>query len=132
MHQAHCRLQKRATPTPRSPARKDMIPKIIKREKHAPSVCFRQGEQRPRELAQQGATSVGSWVAQERLPGHGPASHQGSTAEPLGEALPAAAHGLLHSSGGHGRRRAGHGDASERVDDGDGVAAAGGSGLVEF
>lgn len=72
------------------------------------------------------------WVARERLPGHDPTSHQGSTAKPVREALPAAAHGLLHSGGRHGRRRAGHGDASERVDDGDGVAAAGGSGLVEF
>lgn len=47
-------------------------------------------------------------------------------------ALPAAAHGLLHSGGGHRGRRAGHGDAGQRVNDGNGIAAAGGSGLVEL
>lgn len=46
--------------------------------------------------------------------------------------LPSAAHGLLHPGGGHGGGWAGHGDASERVDDGNGIATTGGSGLVEL
>lgn len=46
--------------------------------------------------------------------------------------LPATAHGLLHSGGRNGGGRAGHGNARQRVDDGDGVAAAGGSRLVKL
>jgi hypothetical protein len=47
--------------------------------------------------------------------------------------LPSAANGLLHPGGGHRRRRAGHGNASERVDDGDGVTTGpGGRGLVKL
>lgn len=47
--------------------------------------------------------------------------------------LPPPADGLrLHPGGGHRRRRARHGDAGGRVDDGDGVAGAGGGGLVEL
>lgn len=40
---------------------------------------------------------------------------------------------MLHAGAGRdGWRRAGHGDAGQRVDDGDGVAGAGGGGLVEL
>lgn len=46
--------------------------------------------------------------------------------------LPSTTKGLLHRGGGHRRRRAGHGDACGWVDDGDGVATAGGRGLVKF
>jgi len=46
--------------------------------------------------------------------------------------LPPSADGLLHPGGRHRLRRARHGDAGNRVDDGDGVAGASGSGLVEF
>jgi hypothetical protein len=46
--------------------------------------------------------------------------------------LPTATHALVHPGRGDGRRRAGHGDASGRVDDGDGVPAAGGRWLVEL
>lgn len=41
-------------------------------------------------------------------------------------------HRLLHSSGWHGLRRAWHGDASSRVDNGNGVATTGGWGLVKL
>lgn len=47
--------------------------------------------------------------------------------------LPPSADGLrLHPAGRHRGRRARHGDAGSRVDDGDGVAGAGGRGLVEL
>lgn len=46
--------------------------------------------------------------------------------------LPVPTNRLLHATRRHRRRRAGHGDAGGRVDNGDGVAGAGGSGLVEF
>lgn len=46
--------------------------------------------------------------------------------------LPPTAERRLHAGGRHRGRRAGHGDASRRVDDGDGVAAARGRGLVEL
>lgn len=46
--------------------------------------------------------------------------------------LPSSTHALLHATGRDGGRRAGHGDAGGRVDDGDGVAGAGGGGLVDL
>lgn len=46
--------------------------------------------------------------------------------------LPPPTHALLHAAGRDRGRRAGHGDAGSRVDDGDGVAGAGGGGLVNL
>lgn len=61
-----------------------------------------------------------------------PRIHQGCAGTGPEERLPSAAERLMHSGGGHRRRRAGHGDAGGRVDDGDGITSAGGRGLVEF
>lgn len=46
--------------------------------------------------------------------------------------LPSSTHALVHATGGDGGGRAGHSDAGGRVDNGNGVAGAGGGGLVDL
>lgn len=52
--------------------------------------------------------------------------------QPGDRALPSSTHALLHATGRNRRRRAGHGNTSGWVDDGDGVAGARGGRLVNL